>query len=1376
MALKQFQTQDGMKISNTPGSIQIENRTIGATDGVTINVGNADYFAIVNRAANQDNGVESSAVAYDSANNMVTLHVSEVYNPTTADYQDILIISKFGSSFDLLWQQQLVEDVDVDMVHDLCIDSTGNIVVATSVDNGGDPDSIVLLKLDASGNILWQRDYQVAEEDPSQSFQELGSVMCDSTHIYVAGVYILNTEEELFDGREALVMKISVSDGSLVWAQKFNLGVPTTLFGMDVAPDGSMAVVGGVSVSDVPPYDLPDAAFVTRILGDGSHVWTKILFYPEDDISYSGADVAVDTQGNIIMSFNSQQTIMHEEEDLTVSISHLIKIDNTGESVWVRRIGPGPCASVGTGVDCDNLGNIYLSALTVTQDNPVRDIDNFFNSKNVLAVVKFNPGGTPLWQRQIDAQGYYFIPSRDEDGPPGIYAYNKNRGRFLSINNNGKLAVQVTAKQLDTDDNTPGNQYFESITFQIDQDGRTLTLGSGNELFSVKESRIPGRFVTVPELTTAALTFIDITNSIVVTTTTKSLETGELAQQVAKSASYDYVFGNDGTVTVPNDGDLRLVQTQIGWFSIFGPANNNNDDILIRANCVDPETGNVYAVGQRENGIVVCYNSQGAILWSVTLYDLDYSNNTRCNAVKILPSTRNIMVLCEYFGSETGALLVEIDPDTAQVVTSTGFRDQNENNTVNAYDFDFLSDDTVVVVGRKYDEYFSIAVSPQSGSTTNILIVSNAEIEAGSPVYPVQNTWTVTGTGVTGRAIITDVNKYDAITGATRQGSGAQFNIIDNGDGTYGGDGVAAAGVDYLVGHKILVPGTSLGGTTPTNDCTVTVQSVDGTGVLSIAVSGTAAGGSPATYNGVSGTNTQVGAGVQGDFSYDTDYAGGSIANFNTGSNYVQGDIITALGTSLGGSSPANDMTATVTSVGGSGEISGLLFSGTVQTAKRKLTVDQAVDFGGEGTWSVGYDLGGEAFVWTAGWNKVLSAGGELDNERYLNVAVDANDNIYAAGEMISRDGAAGPVLNDIWCAVVSKFNSAGTHQWTRALNNNTNDCYAKGVAVSGNVVAVTFENQGNGYTVITKLDPLGTITWQRLTDSADDSSVAIDSNGDIYTVIEFNFENQYEDVIKVIRLASNGEPIWRKFLGTLAYSYGGTNERFKNGRNLTLDDTSLYVSGYTTAYADDYDSGFLVKLPKSGDCDGYYGSWTVQTDLYDVNKVTETEATAFTPVVGTGNFENWDPSFETNWYDPSDDGSYHTLQEIKDRDGGAIEFSDGTRQNSSAQIIPQVRISNGADHRLTQEDAGKHIYVTDDNTNIMVPYHQDNPLPIGFTVVVVNYSGGSISIDADGGGISIIVPGVDSGNYWDLDSPGMATLLKVDEFTWFMTGNVILD
>jgi len=1460
MTLKQFQTQDGVRISNTPGSIQINNRTMSAGDGITVTVGNADYWAIVNRANNQNNGVESSAVAYDSMNHMITLHVSEVYDPVTDDDIDILIISKFDAMATLLWQKQLLDDVDVDLVHDICIDAEDNIVVATSVDNGQGIDSILVLKLDVSGNILWQRDYQGAEiveitldgvpvasntvgsttfggvpaqtvtldadyavastnwilesssdggntytfvgtllgssydsnndqtilyfpaspvitldrlnltyrlqGEGASSFQEIGGVVCDANYIYVAGEYIENTEAP-FDGQEALILKISLSDGSLEWSKKFNFFVPTRLYGMDVAPDGTLAVVGVAE-----PGEVPDAAFVTKLESDGSHVWTKILFGPEINTAYSGADVVVDTQNNIIMSFNSRQTIVHELGNSTeVSISHLIKMNGAGETAWVRRIGPGPCASVGTGIDCDNLGNIYLSALTVVQDNPVRDFDNFFNSKNLLAVAKFSPAGVPNWQRVIDAQGYFFSPSREDD-----YDYNVNRGRFLSVSTSGKLAVQVTAKQLDLDDNVPDNDYWESITFQIDQDGRTLTLGSGNELFTVKESRIPGRFITVPEFNDGELTTEDVYFSD--TITTKTLQDGLLAQQVARSATYDYAFGNDGTITVPNDGDLKLVQTQIGWFSIFGPARNNNDDIWFRANCVDPETGDVYAVGQEDDnnqGIVARYNSEGQILWSVTLSDQDNGNNTRCNAVKLVSNTRNIQVLCEYFGNETGTLIVEIDTDTAQVVSSLGFRDENENNAVNAYDFDFLSNGDVVVVGRKYDEYFSLEITPQTGSMTNTLIVSNAAVESGSVVHPVQNSWTVTGTGITGRASITEINRYNSVSGPTTQGSGAQFSIVDNGDGTYGAGGVDAAGVDYQVGHKILILGTSLGGTTPTNDCIVTVQSVTGTGVLSIAVTGTAAGVTPTTYNSVSGTNYQVGSGFQADITYDVSYDGIS-ANITAGTNYVAGDIITVPGTSLGGTTPTNDLIVTVTSVGGSGDITGLTYSGTAQTTIRKLTVDQAVDFGGVGTWSVGYDLGGEAFVWTEGWSQVLSAGGQYDTERYLSVAVDANDNIYAVGEMISRDGAAGPDLNDVWCAVVSKFNSAGTHQWTKALNNTTDDCYAKGVAVLGSVVSVTFENSGTGDTVITKLDTAGNIKWQRVTDSNDDSSVAIDSNGDIYVAMEYNFETQYEDVIKVIRLAANGEPIWRKFFGTIAYSYGGTNERFKNGRNLTIDDASVYVSGYTTAYADDYESGFLVKLPKSGDCDGYYGSWTVQSDTYDVSAVFETEATTFTPVTGTGNFELWEPAFETNWYDASDDGSYHVLQEIRDRDGGAIVFADGTRQTSSAQIIPQVKIDTGADHRLTQEDAGKHIYVTNDNTSIIVPYHEDNPLPIGFSVVIVNFSGSSINIDADGGGINIVVPGSGSSSYWDLDNEGMATLLKVDTFVWFMTGNVTQD
>jgi hypothetical protein len=304
-------------------------------------------------------------------------------------------------------------------------------------------------------------------------------------------------------------------------------------------------------------------------------------------------------------------------------------------------------------------------------------------------------------------------------------------------------------------------------------------------------------------------------------------------------------------------------------------------------------------------------------------------------------------------------------------------------------------------------------------------------------------------------------------------------------------------------------------------------------------------------------------------------------------------------------------------------------------------------------------------------------------------------------------------------------------------------------------------------------MDTAGNIKWQRRTDSGDDGSVAIDANGDIYAVVESNFENKYEGIIKVIKFAPNGEISYRKFIGTLTNEYGGTHEYFKNGRNLTLDADHMYISGYTTAPNDDYENGFMVKLPKTGDCDGSYGIWAYQTEAYNVYKITETEATTFTPTVGTGNWENWIPDFETEWYDPSDNSYYQMMEEIRDRDGGAIEFADGTRQTSSAQQIPQRKISTGADHRLCLEDMGKHIYVTNNNNTINVPYHDDAPLPIGFSVVIINDSDGDVSIDGDGGNIDIIVPGDTTSSYWDLDSPGMATLIKVEENIWFMTGNV---
>ena len=172
------------------------------------------------------------------------------------------------------------------------------------------------------------------------------------------------------------------------------------------------------------------------------------------------------------------------------------------------------------------------------------------------------------------------------------------------------------------------------------------------------------------------------------------------------------------------------------------------------------------------------------------------------------------------------------------------------------------------------------------------------------------------------------------VSGATtvRQGSGAVFEIADNGDGTYYNSGMLNGGTNYRAGHKILVLGTDLGGATPANDCIVTVVSVVDGEIFQWSVEGTAAGTGYALYTPVTGTNYQIGSGaVVGNLGRDGQTGNISYMNFNnSGSNYVIGDVLTLPGTAiLGGQSPSNDITITVTGVF-SGQINNYNLSGVV--------------------------------------------------------------------------------------------------------------------------------------------------------------------------------------------------------------------------------------------------------------------------------------------------------------------------------------------------------------------------------------------------------------------------------------------------------------
>ncbi len=136
---------------------------------------------------------------------------------------------------------------------------------------------------------------------------------------------------------------------------------------------------------------------------------------------------------------------------------------------------------------------------------------------------------------------------------------------------------------------------------------------------------------------------------------------------------------------------------------------------------------------------------------------------------------------------------------------------------------------------------------------------------------------------------------------------------------------VTDGGLDYGTGQQILILGASLVGTTPTNNLSITISTVNTSGaVLTVSQSGTAAGGSASYTDLEPGIESAAGAGAAFDITRD-DSAYTTTINL-AGTNYKVGNRIVILGTQLGGISPLNDLTIRVTSES-TGQITGIVSS-----------------------------------------------------------------------------------------------------------------------------------------------------------------------------------------------------------------------------------------------------------------------------------------------------------------------------------------------------------------------------------------------------------------------------------------------------------------
>lgn len=511
---------------------------------------------------------------------------------------------------------------------------------------------------------------------------------------------------------------------------------------------------------------------------------------------------------------------------------------------------------------------------------------------------------------------------------------------------------------------------------------------------------------------------------------------------------------------------------------------------------VDNNSGNGYIYVAGEKGANTGYDVatltklnqiDGSVVWSKT-YDVGYNNSNV--VVDVGPDGHPVVVGYASNGTDDRIVTTKINSGTGAVIWSKAINGQGDDQ---AYGMavDNNNNGEVVTVGyiAEFNETVSHGVTPLTGSTTDVLVIDRSDLSGDT----LTNTWTVSGTGITGTASIGEINIYNALTGTVQQGSGATFNFVIAGDGSITNPvNIAEGGINYLVGHKIKIPYTSIGGADANSDIILTVTGATDGAITSVAAGYFGGGaGSPNNYWSTPGTNYNVGSGLSFDFVGDSNstYTEHTYNIFAGGTNYVTGDTVTIPGAQLGGTTPENNLIATVSAV--DGVVTGFnTFTGTQQTVTYRISVIESVDFSGVGTWTLSgttVDQDDRMVVikyandGTIEWQQAIQVEPGY-NCTGADADIDNNGNIYVCGNFdYDNNGGTDSAM------IIIKLNRLGNKMWTRKVQGPCDD-FASSIVVGPDdclyLSAFTSSVTEDYSMVIAKYNLDGTVAWQRLLDN----------------------------------------------------------------------------------------------------------------------------------------------------------------------------------------------------------------------------------------------------------------------------------------------------
>jgi hypothetical protein len=436
--------------------------------------------------------------------------------------------------------------------------------------------------------------------------------------------------------------------------------------------------------------------------------------------------------------------------------------------------------------------------------------------------------------------------------------------------------------------------------------------------------------------------------------------------------------------------------------------------------------------------------------------------------------------------------------------------------------------------------------------------------------------------------------------------------------------------------------------------------------------------------NVASATASRVsGSGTGTDATFDVSYTRGGAYGIQVngaGTNYANDDVLKILGSALGGTSPANDVTFHITT--DAGAITGV--SSVTGTATLNYTLGltgNPVDFTTLATPTIQVATSTDGWLTWSGSTYIM---GNVGYDRINTVTCEyasADGNIYIGGQV--QIGSGGH-----YKAFVAKVNmDGGDVQWARCVDDYTavggtqQGGTVTGVVSDSDHAVISLATNRLSVLTITKVDTNGSLVWQRILGTAGsvDGALGIalgDDNSVLVTALLQAYQEQNNYDLMITKIDKDGNQVWSRSFGTMQ-SDGSPWEN--NYRDITVAGDYFLVNGWTNGLANqrtNNSNGYVSKFPLDGTGVGRYDDFYYQSidgaaDFQTVgNTAANVIALPWRNVTSTGEAFNFSTLSDISALNETTD----TLR-VKTGGPGVI------------QGVNQIRFANGSTISNTEEE-----------------------------------------------------------------------------------------